>query len=106
MSKTKVLKQLQENIKIIYHASVDADRMLIELRKDNKAGFNKIFSEETAFRTQATTFLPYVEELAEDLQEIQTDDSDDHYKTLLPSMIVKIELLFKTIETLKANLKD
>jgi hypothetical protein len=103
MSKESVLIQLQENVKIIYHKAVDADKILEQLRSQEKAGFSQIFAVDTAFRNHSDTFLPYVEELAADLQEIQTDD-EEHYKKLLPSIVVKIELLFKMLNSLKANI--
>ena len=104
MSKETVLKHLQENVKIIYHKAVDADKQLEQLRADKKAGFAQIFTADSAFKNHSDTFLPYVEELAADLQEIQTDD-EDHYKKLLPNIVVKIELLFKMLATFKSNLK-
>ncbi|WP_022940897.1 hypothetical protein [Psychromonas hadalis] len=105
MSKESVLKQLQENLKIIYHKAVDADKQLQQLRSQKKAGFAHIFAADGAFKNHSDTFLPYVEELAADLQEIQTDD-EDHYKKLLPNIVVKIELLFKMLSSLKNNLKE
>lgn len=105
MSKENVLKQLQENLKIIYHKAVDADKQLELLRKQQKAVFTQIFTDDSAFKNHSTTFLPYVEELAADLQEIQTDN-EEHYKTLLPAIVIKIELLFKTLNSFKNNLKD
>lgn len=105
MSKESVLVQLQENVKIIYHKAVDADKLLEELRQQKKASFAQVFASDTAFRNHSDTFLPYVEELAADLQEIQTDD-EDHYKKLLPNIVVKIELLFKMLNSLKTNLKE
>ena len=104
MSKESVLKQLQENVKIIYHKAVDADKKLALLRQDKKAGFAQIFSADTIFKNHANTFLPYVEELAADLQAIQVDE-EDHYQTLLPAIVVKIELLLKMLATFKANLE-
>lgn len=105
MSKENVLKQLQENLKIIYHKAVDADKQLELLRQQQKTAFTQIFTYDSAFKNHSTTFLPYVEELAADLQEIQTDN-EEHYKTLLPAIVVKIELLFKTLNSFKNNLKD
>jgi primosomal protein N'' len=105
MSKERVLEQLHDNLKIIYHKAVDADKQLELLRQQKKAGFTQIFSSDTAFKNHANTFLPYVEELAADLQEIQTDD-EDHYKALLPDIVVKIELLLKMLNSFKKNLND
>ncbi len=104
MSKEKVVEQLQENLKVVYHKAVDADKKLVLLREQNKAAFAQIFTQDTAFKNHSTTFLPYVEELAADLQAIQTDEGE-HYKTMLPEIVVKLELLFKTLITFKENLK-
>jgi len=104
MSKETVLKHLQENVKAIYHKAVDADKQIELLREHQKAGFKQVFSADSPFRTHSDKFLPYVEELAADLQEIETDD-EEHYKKLLPSIVTKIELLFKMLSTLKSNLK-
>ena len=104
MSKETVLKHLQENVKAVYHKAVDADKMIEQLRENEKAGFKQIFSADTPFRNHSDTFLPYVEELAADLQEIETDD-EEHYKKRLPSIVLKIELLFKMLLTFKSNLK-
>jgi primosomal protein N'' len=104
MNKESLIKQLQENIKIIYHRAIDADKQLEQLRQQKKAGFAQIFTNDSAFKNHSTTFLPYVEELAADLQAIQTDN-DEHYKTLIPAIVVKIELLFKTLKAFKDNLK-
>jgi len=105
MSKENVLKQLHENLKMIYHKAVDADKQLELLRQQKKAGFAQIFTSDSAFTNHANTFLPYVEELAADLQEIQTDN-EAHYKTLLPNIVVKIEQLFKMLNAFKANIND
>ena len=104
MSKESVQAQLQENIKIIYHRAVDADQALGELRKQKTAGFAHIFADDTPFTKHADTFLPYVEELAADLQAIQTD-TEEHYMKQLPAIVVKIELLFKMLNAFKENLK-
>jgi len=104
MSKESVQAQLQENIKLIYHRAVDADKALEELRKQKVAGFAHIFADDTPFKSHASTFLPYVEELAADLQAIQTD-SEEHYATQLPAIVVKIELLFKMLNAFKENIK-
>ena len=104
MSKESVQAQLQENIKIIYHRAVDADKALEDLRKQKIAGFAHIFADDTPFTNHADTFLPYVEELAADLQAIQTD-TEEHYATQLPAIVVKIELLFKMLNAFKENLK-
>ncbi|MEL0629020.1 hypothetical protein [Psychromonas aquatilis] len=104
MSKESVQAQLQENIKIIYHRAVDADQALLELRKQKTASFAHIFANDTPFQNHSDTFLPYVEELAADLQAIQTE-TEENYQKKLPVIVVKIELLFKTLNAFKDKLK-
>ena len=100
MPKQSIVEQLQENIKIIYHKAVDADKHLIAMRSQRKAGFSQVFSDDTIFRQHASTFLPYVEELAADLQTIETE-GESSYQKRLPEIVLKIELLFKTLNSLK-----
>jgi len=104
MSKETILKHLQDNVRAIYHKAVDADKQIEQLREQKKAGFKQIFSAETAFRNHSDTFLPYVEELAEDLNEFEGAD-EEQYQALLPNIVLKIELLFKMLMTFKSNLK-
>ncbi|WP_094751507.1 hypothetical protein [Psychromonas sp. CD1] len=105
MSKENVLKLLQENVKKIYHLAVEADKQLAHLHGDKKNSFTHIFKQQSAFKNQASTFLPYVEELVADLQAIQIED-DTQFQTLLPNIIVKIELLFKTLDSFKVQLEN
>jgi len=100
MSKQRVVEQLQENIKLIYHKAVDADKAILSLRDEKHAKFTNIFNEDSIFKNHSDTFLPYVEELAADLQAVETD-SEDHYQQLLPNIVIKIELLFKTLNSFK-----
>ncbi|MBT7951067.1 MAG: AAA family ATPase, partial [Gammaproteobacteria bacterium] len=81
-------------------------REAIEQAKQYRQVYNKdtvLFVDEVHRfnKSQQDAFLPYVEELAADLQEIQTDD-EDHYKKLLPNIVVKIELLFKMLNSFKS----
>lgn len=99
MSKQRVVKQLQENIKIIYHKAVDADKLLQALREQKKATFEQIFTADTVFKVDSNNFLPYVEELAADLQVIEMTD-EETYQPLLPNIVIKIELLFKMLASL------
>ncbi|HIP75626.1 MAG TPA: hypothetical protein EYH12_00400 [Psychromonas hadalis] len=100
MPKQRVIEQLQENIKLVYHKAVDADKAILALRENKHAKFTNIFNEDSIFKKHSDTFLPYVEELAADLQAVETD-SEDHYQQLLPNIVLKIELLFKTLNAFK-----
>ena len=105
MSKQKIVKQLQANIKIIYHRAIDADEKLKLFRTNKQAKFAHVFSKETPFKAHFPIFLPYVEEVALDLQAIQNSE-EPHYKEGLSKLLTKMELLFKTLDSFKTNSKD
>ncbi len=104
MDKSNLVKSLQENLQLIYRQSVDADKQLTQLREIDKAKFGTVFADQH-FRTKADTFLPYVEELAADLLAIQEAEGEQ-YKKLAPYLVIKIELVFKTLSAFKAGLKE
>ena len=97
MSET-VSKQLVENISIILKKSLTADANLAELRKNKQASFEAIFKKDAGFKCSASTFQPYVEEVANDL--IFWQKTLDQ-QTLIDT-VKKIEKLF----TVLANFED
>ena len=56
MSKESVLKLLQENVKIIYHQAVDADKQLAHLQDKKKSSFTHIFKKQSAFKKSCIHF--------------------------------------------------
>jgi len=86
----KIEQQLIDNISQILKRSLVADATLADLRSKGKAGFKAIFTKEAGFKSDANTFQPYVEEIADDL--LAWQKSKD--KTLLITLVKKIEQLF------------
>jgi hypothetical protein len=88
-----VNQQLVENISIILKKSLTADATLADLREKKMAKFGAIFTKDAGFRSDADTFQPYVEEIADDL--LKWQQSQD--QALLISLVKRIEQLFSVL---------
>ncbi|CAG8998727.1 MAG: hypothetical protein CENE_00687 [Candidatus Celerinatantimonas neptuna] len=101
MDQKKIIKQLQINIKEIYHKAIDADKIISERQGEGLGQFDKIFVEESLFHSESDHFLPYVEELAADLLTLQNTENQQEFITNLEVLVVKIELAHKTLASFK-----
>jgi len=90
---TNINQQLIDNISIILKKSLAADATLADLREKKQAGFKAIFTEDAGFKTNANTFQPYVEEIADDLLVWQQSQNQE----LLISLVKRIEQLFTVL---------
>jgi len=91
---TKAIEQqLIENISVILKKSLSADATLANLREHKKASFKAIFTADAGFECTENTFQPYVEEIANDL--IQWQSNKD--QGLLIALVKKIEQLFTVL---------
>ena len=88
---------LDQNMQEIYRKAVDADTRLNELKKQGLGKFASIFTEQSAFRCNEKTFMPYVAELTEDVARFRdTEDNVD-----LAVILNKMEQLHKVLAALK-----
>lgn len=92
-----VTTKLNDTLKELYHMAIDADKKLAELRTKGQAKFNAVLREDSQFITKADHFMPYVAELAEEL-EILITVSEQEYQALLSRMVHKIQLLAETLQ--------
>jgi len=104
MPHTQLFTALQENIRLIYRQSIDADKKINELRQQDMAKFSSIFDQSQGFSTKANRFTPYAEELAKDLIELQQLSPEEITKQVQP-LVVKIEVSLQILQVFKANLK-
>ncbi|WP_432463840.1 hypothetical protein [Agarivorans sp. QJM3NY_33] len=100
MDKTKLIKQIQQNLKDIYHKAIDADELLKQQQEQGKAKFSALFKE-SLFKLQHRHFLPYVEELASDLLLLQECEDDEHFVTQLKLIVAKLEQLHSLLAKFK-----
>jgi primosomal protein N'' len=104
MPHSQLFTALQENIRLIYRQSIDADKQINELRHQDMAKFSAIFDQSQGFETKANRFTPYAEELAKELIEIKEAVSEQ-VPTLLKPLVAKIEIQLQLLQVFKANLK-
>ena len=88
-----VNQQLLENISLILKKSLSADATLANLRENDKASFKEIFTKAAGFNCTASTFQPYVEEVADEF--LAWQKSQD--QSLLIAIVKKIEQLFTVL---------
>ncbi|MBU3021083.1 hypothetical protein [Aestuariibacter sp. A3R04] len=89
-------EQLRETLQVLYRKAIDADATLDALQQAQKGKFQSVFADDSGFTTQAKRFSPYVEEIAQDWQELK-DTDDETFKAGLAPLIRKIELALKTL---------
>jgi len=87
------LKQrIVEALKAITAFAMQADEILEALSQDNKAKFSAIFPEDSIFNTKATRFLPYIQELDHDLNNLP-DMDDQTFEDQLTELVKKMEAI-------------
>lgn len=59
---------LQSDLQTVYRKAIDIDQRLDELEKEGNGKFESVFSENSPFTMKAKRLLPYIEELAGDLE--------------------------------------
>jgi primosomal protein N'' len=88
--------RIEDNLKEILPLAQKADEILTELKLDNKGRFSAIFSSTTLFKVKSTLFLPYLEEVSNDLQTLP-QPQEAGFETLLTDLLKKIELLHQLL---------
>ncbi len=99
MPHTKVIEQLKENLQLAYRQAIDADAKLDELKKNGHGKFTNIFAAEQGFSVSSNRFLPYVQELAEDLSQLQQQPTLD--PAALETHVRQLAVLLKTLQAFK-----
>ncbi len=89
-------KRIEDNLKEILPYAQKADEILQSLKQENKGRFSAIFPKHSLFTTQAVQFLPYLEEVSEDLKKLP-EAQDPAFETLLTDLLKKIELLHQVL---------
>ncbi|MCH1920086.1 prephenate dehydrogenase [Shewanella sp. A3A] len=92
-----VITQLKTNLQTAYRQAVDADAKLDQLQQAGHGKFSKIFGDEQGFTTKSTRFLPYVQELAEAVTQLEQQAD----KALLESVVKRLALLLSTLVQFK-----
>lgn len=99
-----IFDKLTENMQLIYRKAIDADNALAQLQQSGKGKFSNIFTDDAGFTVRSKRFMPYVEELSNQIAELAQKD-DQTIQAALPEVVRKIELLMKTLTQFQATLK-
>ena len=98
----QIIPHLDKTMQDIYRKAVDADKSITELKKKGMAKFTSIFEQQNQFDTKANSFMPYVSELAGDIEQFK-HASDD--QTQLAKIMKKMEMLLKTLNDFSKAVK-
>lgn len=100
----QIHQHLQDTLQTLYRKAIDADRALDRLQQDQKGKFQAIFPAESVFDAQSKRFSPYVEEVAQDWQQLKEYD-EAQAKEALPVLVKKLELLLTTLAQFQDTLR-
>ena len=100
-----IFDKLTENMQLIYRKAIDADQALNQLQQSGKGKFSYIFSDGSGFTVRNKRFMPYVEELSNEIAEL-SQQQDSVIQAALPTVVKKIELLMVTLTQFQGTLKD
>ncbi|WP_345866794.1 prephenate dehydrogenase [Shewanella algae] len=97
MPYTKVIEQLKANLQTAYRQAVDADNRLDQLQQAGHGKFSAVFTQEQGFTTCSNRFLPYVQELAQAVADLEaeTAPTPEQLEALLPKPAVLLQTLQK-----------
>lgn len=99
MPHTKVIEQLKENLQTAYRQAIDADAKLDELKKVGHGKFTSIFTADQGFIISSNRFLPYVQELVDDLTTLENQPTLD--PVALETYVRQLGILLKTLQVFK-----
>ncbi|SDI45681.1 hypothetical protein SAMN04488540_101452 [Ferrimonas sediminum] len=102
MPYTNVIAQFKASFQQAYRQVVDADAYLDKLQQDGHGKFKRIFTADQGFKTDATRFMPYLEEVVGEFDAFEAAPSAEQ----LPPLVKKLELLLNTLAQFKQSLKD
>ena len=100
----QILRQLQDNMQLIYRKAVDADEYLNKLHAQGHGKFQEVFAIDAGFNVKSKRFGPYVEDLAKDILALQ-NGTESELEQVLPPIIKKMELLLSTLAQLRQATK-
>ncbi len=97
-----VIQSLKQNLKVIYRKAVDADNRLRQMQQSGLGKHGRIFVEAAGFKIESRSFLPYVQELSDDIEALEQLESDEQ-QMALANVVKKIEHMHVTLATFNKN---
>lgn len=101
-----LITSLEDNLKELYRKAIDADEKLNELKKQGHGKFENIFTKEQNFTVEASKFMPYLEEVAEQILAVKNAGGEaEKHQAELQDIVKKIHALHNTLGNFKDALK-
>ncbi|MCE9679832.1 prephenate dehydrogenase [Shewanella sp. AS1] len=103
MPHSQLTEQLKQNLQLAYRQAIDADAKLDELKKAGHAKFSTIFTQDEGFSTRSNRFTPYVQELAEEMTQLPTEQTA--LAPTLEKFVRKLGVVLQTLHAFKTQAK-
>ena len=92
------MPHIDNSMQEIYRKALDADTRLDQLKSQGHGKFTSIFNQQTLFSIDANRFMPYVAEIADDIDRYKTSPEDE---SQLPPLLKKMEQLLTVLAQFK-----
>ena len=100
------INSLENNLKELYRKAMDADSQLNELKKQGHAKFETVFKDSQLFTAKADKFMPYLEEVAEQILNIKNAEKTvTEQQQEIETVVKKLHLLHTTLANFKGVIK-
>ena len=96
MSEQHIKDRITESLKVLAAQAQAADEILDGLKQDNKGRFASIFPKHSTFNTTAIRFLPYLEEVDNELQNLPPM-TESTFQPSLQSLMNKLGMLHEIL---------
>ncbi len=96
MSEQHIKDRITESLKELATQAQAADEILDGLKNDNKGRFTSIFPKHSTFKTTAIRFLPYLEEVDSELQNLPPM-TEKAFQPSLQSLMNKLGMLHEIL---------
>lgn len=96
MSEQHIKNRITETLKELAAQAMAADEILESLKQDNKGRFASIFPKHSTFKTTATRFLPYIEEVDNELNQLPAM-TDQGFQPALQTLMNKLGMLHEIL---------
>jgi primosomal protein N'' len=99
-----IIQSLKQNLKVIYRKAVDADNRLKQLQHSGMGKHGKIFVEDAGFEVESRLFLPYVQELSDNIDALENMEAEEQ-QPALAALVKKIEQMHLTLVNFEEKTK-
>lgn len=104
MAYQQLAEHLKNNLKDLYRQALDADARLDGINKEGLGHHDAILQADAGFRCEAKRFMPYVQELSEDIEALMRR-SEAGSEQQIQQLVKKLKTLHTTLAEFKLAMK-